>query len=253
MKIQELQDNFIDSLFIKGKARVLNSEIESNKADAIELLSIHRNNINIGLIEELEKIYPNIWRALGKENAVNLARRYISDLKNFPCSYIDNAYGDEMPDFISNVAEFKQIPYLSDLAKLDLARSKAYHLDNNVALTIEQINNIAEEKLLESKVNFIDSLILLQSHFSLLEIEEMLAQNKTDVKLKANLYNYIIFRDEEKILTHQLNENMFNFIYYLYNEHNFEKVISDFTTINGFNISNMVEYMIGNKLIKNLD
>lgn len=90
-----------------------------------ERFGIYRNNVYVGLVGALEARFPATRRIVGAEFFAAMARLYAG--RNPPCSALMMFYGEELPDFIAGFEPAAQVPYLADVARLEAARTRAYH------------------------------------------------------------------------------------------------------------------------------
>lgn len=87
--------------------------------------AVYRNNVTVGLVRALRTQFPATERIVGKDFFAAMARTYV--VTEPPRSPILVAYGDGFPGFIARFAPAVDLPYLADVARLELARTRAYH------------------------------------------------------------------------------------------------------------------------------
>ena len=84
-----------------------------------ERLQIHRNNTQFGLTDPLRAGFPVLEQLVGGEFFAAMARDFI---RAFPPRRADLAqYGHDFPGFIADYAPAASVPYLADMARLELA------------------------------------------------------------------------------------------------------------------------------------
>ncbi len=102
---------------------------------------VYRNNVAIGLIGALASRFPAAERIVGEEFFAAMAHEFIR--LHPPRSPLLLAYGDDFPDFVAAFEPAKEIPYLPDVMRLEVARGRAYHaadampLDAALLATVE--------------------------------------------------------------------------------------------------------------------
>ena len=74
-----------------------------------------------------------------------MARAFIA--QNRPRSAIIAEYGDDLPDFIEGFEAASSVPYLADVARIEMAWTQAYHAADAVPLGVEALAGIAAEAL----------------------------------------------------------------------------------------------------------
>lgn len=87
--------------------------------------AVYRNNVVAGLIAALRTQFPATERIVGDDFFAAMARVYV--VTQPPRSPILVTYGEGFPDFIAAFAPAAELPYLADVARLEVARTRAYH------------------------------------------------------------------------------------------------------------------------------
>src|SRR4051812_40516028 len=87
--------------------------------------AVYRNNVVAGLGKALESRFPVALRLVGEEFFRGMARAFIADHR--PRSPLLAEYGDELPAFIEAFDAAASVPYLADIARLEIAWGRAYH------------------------------------------------------------------------------------------------------------------------------
>lgn len=96
-----------------------------NGSDATPRLAVYRNNVVSSLVDALAQTFPVVQELVGMEFFRAMASVFVRQAP--PRSRILAHYGSEFPDFIERFAPARSVPYLSDLARLEVARVHAYH------------------------------------------------------------------------------------------------------------------------------
>ncbi|WP_051356516.1 DNA-binding domain-containing protein [Azorhizobium doebereinerae] len=87
--------------------------------------AVYRNNVAVGLIGALEARFPAVRALVGEEFFRAMARDFT--LSHPPASPVLMVYGDALPDFIAAFPPAADLPYLADVARIEAARTRAYH------------------------------------------------------------------------------------------------------------------------------
>jgi hypothetical protein len=87
--------------------------------------AVHRNNVVLGLVNALRRRFPVIEKLVGEESFAVLARAFVTAQP--PRSPLMASYGDSFASFIAAFAPAAELPYLADVARLEAARTRAYH------------------------------------------------------------------------------------------------------------------------------
>ena len=87
--------------------------------------AVYRNNVFHSLITALKMRFPAIERLIGAESFQFCAQLFVQGHK--PRSPVLMFYGDEFPDFLSGLPFLTDWPFLGDVARIEVARTQAYH------------------------------------------------------------------------------------------------------------------------------
>jgi Putative DNA-binding domain len=94
-------------------------------ADRRRRFAVHRNNMVAGLVKVLAARFPAVVKIVGTEFFNVMARAFVLALP--PRSPLLAYYGDALPDFIDAFAPAREVAYLADVARIEAARTRAYH------------------------------------------------------------------------------------------------------------------------------
>ncbi len=165
--------------------------------------AIHRNTIMIGLVEALEQRFPVTRRLVGEEFFRAMARAYAA--VNMPRSPLMMHYGDEIPAFVAVFAPARSVPYLADVAALELAWSRAYHAPEAVPLGTDTIRSVLPAALIRSTLTTHPSLHRLRSPYPIGSIWRM-HQDETDVEALEDWVgeDLLVLRPHAEVTVHIL-------------------------------------------------
>ena len=99
--------------------------ITDSSGSAARRFAIHRNNVVVGLIKVLQARFPAVEKIVGEEFFAAMARVFVA--KSPPRKPILTAYGDDFAEFIAAFEPARELGYLADVARLEAARTRAYH------------------------------------------------------------------------------------------------------------------------------
>ncbi|MGJ7039397.1 hypothetical protein J2Y63_002652 [Shinella sp. BE166] len=86
---------------------------------------VYRNNVSASLTSALSSRFPVAERIVGTEFFRAMAQAFV--LLHPPRSPLLLAYGDDFPDFVAAFEPARDIAYLPDVMRLEVARGRAYH------------------------------------------------------------------------------------------------------------------------------
>jgi len=168
MNLHDLQQAFSDSLFNPGDRRA-HSCINGSSDDAkSRRLDIYRNNVFYSLTNALADLYPVIKRLVGDEFFNATASEFIR--QHPPRSAAMVNFGGDFPAFLQVFEHTAELPYLADVAGLELAWHQAYHAEDVPAIVAVDLSSLNPEELGSAKLLLHPSVRLLQSSFPVLKI-----------------------------------------------------------------------------------
>ncbi|GLZ86395.1 DUF2063 domain-containing protein [Metapseudomonas resinovorans] len=96
-----------------------------NGSDPMRRFAVYRNNVLASLINALADTFPVVKQLVGDEFFAGMARLHVQATP--PRSPLLVFYGEDFPAFIANFPPAASLPYLADMARLELAQVHAYH------------------------------------------------------------------------------------------------------------------------------
>lgn len=122
---------------------------------------VYRNNVTVSLREALAEGFPSIVRLIGRENFDHAARAYLRQSQ--PTSPLMMHYGAGLPDFLGSLEQLAHLPYLPDVARIDVAMRQSYHAADSSGIDPAALQALDEQTLLATRFAFAPSMILLRS------------------------------------------------------------------------------------------
>lgn len=110
---------------------------------------VYQNNVVVSLIESLKSTFPAILGLLGEDMFSQMARAYIVHAQ--PQSPILAEYGREMSQFLELSEPLQQMPFLADVARIDLAWLKSYHGADAEPLGPQALAGLGNEELVATR------------------------------------------------------------------------------------------------------
>jgi hypothetical protein len=87
--------------------------------------AVYRNNVVAGLVQALKRRFPAVEKIVGEEFFAAMARAFVAQRP--PRTPLLATYGDEFAAFIAAFEPARELAYLADIARLEAARTRAYH------------------------------------------------------------------------------------------------------------------------------
>jgi hypothetical protein len=133
--------------------------------------AVYRNNVVVGLTNALRAKFPATERIVGEEFFGAMARIFV--MAHPPRSKILHTYGEDFGDFIAGFGPAAELAYLADVARLEAARTRAYHAADATPLTPADFGEIAPDAVGLLQVTLHPSLEILRSRHPLVTIWSM--------------------------------------------------------------------------------
>lgn len=129
---------------------------------------VYRNNVAVSLTEALEVGFPVIRKLVGQDNFKLLASAYLR--LHPPRSPLMMHFGADMPTFLAEFEPARQIGYLPDVARLELAIRESYHAADTDPISPAELEALSPEALTGSCVQLAPSLRLVRSPWPIFSI-----------------------------------------------------------------------------------
>jgi hypothetical protein len=123
--------------------------------------AVYRNNVVTGLIRALKTRFPAVMGVVGEVFFAAMAHAFVT--AHPPRSPLLMVYGDDFPDFIAGFAPADDLPYLADLARIEAARTRAYHAADARALDPAELQALAPGELAAVRLTFHPSAEIVRS------------------------------------------------------------------------------------------
>ncbi|OUD09276.1 hypothetical protein BVC71_11305 [Marivivens niveibacter] len=107
--------------------------------------NVYRNNIVVGLIDALATGFPAVQRIVGIPFFRAMAGAFVRI--HLPKSPIMMEYGVEFPQFLRRFQPVAHLPYLPDVALIELMQRRAYHAADAQPVTMDQVINLHSLKI----------------------------------------------------------------------------------------------------------
>lgn len=141
-----------------------------NGSDPEIRFAVYRNNVMVSLIDALADTYPVVQTLVGEEFFRAMAREFAQN--NPPRSAVMAYYGHNFADFIATFPPAASVPYLADVARLEMARVMAYHAADVVAIQpqVLQAALADPQQLLSLQLVLHPSVHVIQSGFAIFSV-----------------------------------------------------------------------------------
>jgi hypothetical protein len=141
-----------------------------NGSDPAARFAVHRNNAVSSLVEALADTFPVTRELVGDEFFAAMARLFVMGAP--PRSPVLALYGGDFPDFALGFAPARSVPYLADVARLEVQRIRAFHEADAPVLSADNLTRhlLDPQVLPASRVKFHPSAAVLISRFAIVDL-----------------------------------------------------------------------------------
>ena len=141
-----------------------------NGSDPARRFAVYRNNVIVSLIEALAETFPVTLELVGEQFFRAMAGVFVRVAP--PRSVLLAEYGEGFPAFIESFEPARSVPYLADVARLELLRVRAFHAADADPVSPEQIAHalVDPERLPALRVGCHPSLGLLRSPYAVVSL-----------------------------------------------------------------------------------
>jgi hypothetical protein len=132
--------------------------------------AVYRNNVTVGLVDALADSFPVTQELVGEDFFRAMAREFARQAP--PRSPVLALYGDGFAEFIEAFPPAAALPYLADVARLELLRVQAWHAADAEPLAMERIGRLLAdaEALPQARFTLHPSLRLLRSRHAVVSL-----------------------------------------------------------------------------------
>ena len=124
---------------------------------------VYRNNVTVSLTEALRQAFPALRKLVGEDFFAAMAREHLR--AHPPASPVLMFYGGAMPAFLETFPPVAHLPYLADVARLELALRESYHAADADAVAPGTLQSLAPERFLAARLTLAPTLRLLRSRW----------------------------------------------------------------------------------------
>ena len=194
------------------EARLPEGLLGPDGAPAARRFDIYRNNVVASLVDALEDSFGVTLAIVGRAFFRAMAGEFVrAHPPRTPC-VVD--YGDRFPEFIDGFQPAGGLPYLGDVARLEVARRRSFHAADDDIADPGCLAGLDEETLLETRMGFRASTAIVRSSHPLWSIWR---HNTTDdpSPIAARSEDVLVSRPAEDVFFHRLPPGSAGFLEHL--------------------------------------
>lgn len=208
-QLADLQANFADFLLAppqRAATPSLTDCVASGGAPVEQRLAVYKNNVHAQLLDALAATFPAVERLVGKEFFRYAAREYVG--VHPPRRPTLLGYGERFPEFLGRFPPATTVPYLPDVARLEVLYLEAYHAAEAAALDVGQFSTWLTAGKGDATLALHPSARLMQSRFPVSRIWELNRQADTlqgKTKIPGDAEHLLIIRPEATVEVRRLS------------------------------------------------
>jgi Putative DNA-binding domain len=145
--------------------------VAHNAQSAARCFAVYRNNVVAGLVKAIEARFPVVEKIMGEDFFAAMARAFV--LERPPRSPLLATYGDEFADFIDTFEPAREVPYLSDVARIEAARTRTYHAADATPIGAGELAALRADALIGLRIDLHPSLEIVRSEHPIVTIWAM--------------------------------------------------------------------------------
>lgn len=135
----------------------------SSPTAPVRRFAVYRNNVIAGLITSLKARFPATCRIVGEEFFSAAARVFVGQRP--PRTPVMLHYGEEFPSFLRTFTPARSVPYLADVAEVEVAAGRAYHAEDAAPIAADVLLNLPPYALPEVRLRLHPSLSIVRSAY----------------------------------------------------------------------------------------
>lgn len=170
--------------------------------------AVYRNTLAVGLRSALAEGFPLLRQLVGPEFFDAMAGVFLR--QHLPQSRLLWQYGAQMPAFLRAFPPVAHLPYLPDVARLELALRRSYHAADAAPMPADELSAIPPAWLLQSRLHLAPALRLVRSDWPLHGIWQAHATGTTPPAMAAQ--DVVILRPVHDPAPHLLTPGGADFI-----------------------------------------
>ena len=246
MKLSDIQQSFLDSVFEENKSLDFILPTHSNHEDTIK---IYKDTIDAQLINTLKIVFPICESMLGEDFFSAMAYQYIKDYPSQSSNL--NEYGKHMPIFMKSFNPLEDYPYFSDIAVME------YNYDE---ISRVPFTNIEDKDLSNFDESQYNSLIFkpvesLRLFSSLNKVAQIWKMYKDDDIKEINIYGettyYMIYKVYYQAHVIEITYDEYEFLNASKQDLCLEEIVEKYPTIID-NLGNVIASILQNKVIQDI-
>ena len=171
--------NVLDTYLDKQQQQLLSAICSMRADDRFDEqgLAIYQSNFKASAIRALSISYPSIYALLEEDNFATAVAVYLMQEAKTSADW--GEFGHNFPEFLAAQIALNDLPFIGDLAKLDLAFYQAER-DSDKTLDLSTLTLLADADPYQLYIDLAPGAKLLSSQYAIARIREMLVNESSN-------------------------------------------------------------------------
>lgn len=173
-------------------------------------MDVYRNNVHASLIDALAAAFPVVQKLVGVEFFRAMARAFLG--AHMPRSRTLIGFGDELPAFLDPFPPVATLPYLGDVARLELLWLRSYHASNEAALGAADFDTLSETEMETLRLTLHPSVQVMASAHPVLSIWQANQDGQVTERISQQAEAVLVLRTGLKVELHAVDPSVVCFV-----------------------------------------
>jgi hypothetical protein len=226
-----------------------------NHSDVAQRFSVYRNNVMASLVDALTDTFAVTQELVGPEFFRAMAQVFVQN--HPPQTRVLTWYGQHFPDFIADFVPAATLPYLPDVARLEMLRVRSYHAADAEPLATSTLAQALSDPAALAQLTLMlhPSVQMLASHHAAYSVwaahQGVLALESVDPMQPESV---LIYRQGLDVLLQLITPAQHFFVQQLLAGHPLAQAVDTAVAMNAdFDLPAMLAFLIRQQLITRLD
>jgi hypothetical protein len=139
------------------------ASVVGDSIPATARLRVYRHHVFHSLATALSATFPTVQALVGEEFFRDMAQAFVANA--LPLQPVLSEYGAEFAAFLADYEPARELPYLSDIARLDWALNVAFHCPAEPRLAVSDLAEIPAEQLPARSVSLAPGAVVIRSAY----------------------------------------------------------------------------------------
>lgn len=222
-----------------------------NNSDPAVRYAVYRNNVTVSLIDALASTFSVVKQLVGEVFFHAMARLFVQE--HPPQSRVMALYGDGFAEFIENFAPAASVPYLADVARLEMAYVFAFHAGDATTQDTTQLQALlaAPMQLEKLKFSLHPSVHILRAPYAIVSIWAAHQTGVEPLGWDASVaQNALVFRHQQSVHIQSISDEQAFFMISLLNGETLLKAADQAAARNpAFDLQGILVLLLGRQLL----